>query len=70
MPCDLVKMGLTPGGVCKHRYGEFYMKDVALLLTANREQYEVLFPQVEGSGYFRQLFQMVKAISHNDPNWH
>lgn len=22
MPCDLVKMGLTPDGVCKHRYGE------------------------------------------------
>lgn len=45
----------------------FYMKDVrAILLTANREQYEVLFPQVEGSRYFRQLFQMVKAIPHND----
>lgn len=52
----------------------FCMKDVrAILLTANREQYEVLFPQVEGSRYFRQLFQMVKAISQlfrTDTHYH
>lgn len=52
----------------------FCMEDVrAILLTANREQYEVLFPQVEGSRYFRQLFQMVKAISQlfrTDTHYH
>lgn len=52
----------------------FCMKDVrAISLTANREQYEVLFPQVEGSRYFRQLFQMVKAISQlfrTDTHYH
>lgn len=37
MPCDLVKMGLTPGGVCKHRYGEFYMKDVARYFTDSQQ---------------------------------
>lgn len=74
MPCDLVKMGLTPDGVCKHRYGELlHERRARYLLTANREQYEVLFPQVEGSRYFRQLFQMVKAISQlfrTDTHYH
>lgn len=37
MSCDLVKMGLIPDGVCKHRYGELLHEIRARYFTDSQQ---------------------------------